>query len=310
MGRAAAACNTIAKFLNKWLALAMTLLSRLNAKFGRYGVANVTMILIAGQVLLYVVSQLNVDPNQNAFDILDRVRMYPDRVLAGEWWRLITFLFDPPGMNVIFAFFFWYLLYMMGTTLEVNWGAFRYNVFLLVGYLASIACAFGAYFALGPAWPVTPASSGFLYGTVFLAFARLYPDFTMFIFFVLPVKIRWLALLQWIGYGWMFLFGGWMMKAMVLASVANYLLFFGRDIWLDIKHGHRRMLRQAQSLRSPQRIVHTCRVCGLTSEDAPQMQFRYCSKCEGDACYCAQHLRDHQHVTTDAAAIGENEKVS
>jgi len=116
-----------------------------------------------------------------------------------------------------------------------------------------------------------PASSGFLYGTVFLAFARLYPDFTMLIFFILPVKIRWLALLQWIVYGWTFLFGGWMMKAMVLASVVNYLLFFGRDIWLDIKHGHRRMLRQAQSLRSPQRIVHTCRVCGLTSDDAPHL---------------------------------------
>ena len=78
-----------------------------------------------------------------------------------------------------------------------------------------------------------PASNGFLYGTVFLAFARFFPDFTIYImFFVLPVKIRWLALLQWIGYAYGFLFGDWMTKAMIVASVANYLLFFGRDIWL------------------------------------------------------------------------------
>ena len=286
----------------------MTLLSRLNAKYGRYGVANVTMILIAGQVLMYFAGHLNADPNQPGFDILDRIRMYPDRVLAGEWWRLITFLFDPPGMNVIFAFFFWYMFYLMGTTLEVNWGPFRYNVFLLVGYVASIAYAFGAYFTLPPGWPVMPVSSAFLEGTVFLAFARLYPEFVLYIFFILPVKIRWLAILQWIGYTFGFLFGGWMTKAMIAASVTNYLLFFARDIWLDMKQGHRRMRRHAQSLQSPQRIVHTCRVCGLTNEDAPQMQFRYCSKCDGDACYCAEHLRDHEHVLPQIAGVGNDAK--
>jgi len=284
----------------------MTLLSRLNAKFGRYGVANVTMILIAGQVLMYVVGHLNVDPNQPGFGILDRLQMYPSRVLAGEWWRLITFLFDPPQMNVIFAFFFWYLFYLMGTTLEVNWGPFRYNIFLLVGYLASIAFAFVAYFTHPPGWPTMPASSAFLYGTVFLAFARLYPDFTLYMFFILPVKIRWLALLQWIVYAFTFLFGDWMAKAMVAASVVNYVLFFGRDIWIDLKQGHRHMRRHAQSLRTPQRIVHTCRVCGLTNDDAPQMQFRYCSKCDGDACYCADHLRNHEHIVAQIAdAAGE-----
>jgi hypothetical protein len=278
----------------------MTLLSNLNAKYGRYGVANVTMILIMGQVLLYLAHQLN--PGQNGIDILERIQMYPDKVLAGEWWRLITFVFDPPGMNLIFAFFYWYLFYLMGTSLETTWGAFRYNVFLAIGYTASVACAFGTYFAASAAGPLgaaaasTPASNMFLYGTVFLAFARLFPEFTMYIFFVLPVKIRWLAILQWIGYAWGFIFGPWMMKAMIVASVANYLLFFGRDIWLDMKHGHRRMQHQARALSSPKRLVHKCRVCGITSDEAPQMQFRYCSKCDGESCYCPEHLRDHEHV--------------
>jgi hypothetical protein len=76
-----------------------------------------------------------------------------------------------------------------------------------------------------------------------------------------------------------------------------------------MKQGHRHMQRHAQSLRQPQRIVHQCRVCGLTSDNAPQMQFRYCSKCDGDACYCSAHLRDHEHVLPQIAGASNGEKV-
>src|SRR5262245_36542156 len=143
----------------------MSLLSKLNAKFGRYGVPNLTVILIIGQVFTYVASRL--DLNNQKLDVLDRLRLYPDRVLAGEWWRVLTFVFDPPGMNVIFAFFFWYLFYLMGTTLEVTWGAFRYNIYLLIGYIATVSCAIGVYLASG-GWIPIPATNVFLYGTVFL----------------------------------------------------------------------------------------------------------------------------------------------
>jgi hypothetical protein len=276
----------------------MSLLSKLNAKFGRYGIPNLTVILIVGQVFTYVASRL--DLNNQKFDVLDRIRMYPNRVLAGEWWRVLTFLFDPPGMNVIFAFFFWYLFYLMGTTLEVTWGTFRYNIYLLIGYVASVACAFAVYFATG-GLAALPATNVFLYGTVFLAFARFFPEFTLYVMLVIPIKIRWLALFQWVVYAFTFLGGGWMERAMVVASVANYFLFFGNDIWRDVRQGHRRTMHQARSLQAPTRMVHTCRTCGITSEDAPHMQFRYCSKCEGDSCYCPAHLRNHEHVVTQLA---------
>jgi hypothetical protein len=276
----------------------MSLLSKLNAKFGRYGIPNLTVILIVGQVFAYVASRL--DLNNQKLDVLDRLRMYPDRVLAGEWWRVLTFVFDPPGMNVIFAFFFWYLFYLMGTTLEVTWGAFRYNIYLLVGYVATVACAIGVYLASGGLIPI-PATNVFLYGTVFLAFARFFPDFTLYVMLVIPIKIKWLAAVQWVGYGLVFLGGGWMERAMVVASVANYVLFFGNDIWRDLKQGHRRTMHQAKAMRTPSRLVHTCRTCGITSDDAPHMQFRYCSKCEGDSCYCPAHLRNHEHVVTQLA---------
>ncbi len=281
----------------------MSLLSRLDAKYGRYTIPNVTVMIIVGQVLLYVAAQVGQPPGGGGADLLERVRLDPARILHGEVWRLITFLFDPPPTNVIFAFFFWYLFYLMGTTLEVSWGAFRYNVFLAIGYFATVAAAFAMHFTVGEG--NFPATNAFLYGTVFLAFARLYPEFVMYIFFVLPVKIRWLAMLQWIFYGITFLFGEWMQRAMVLASVANYLLFFGRDIWRDMRQGHRRMQFQAKALRSPQRVIHKCRTCGLTSDTSPQTQFRYCSKCNDDSCYCSEHLHNHEHVVQGAEPEGE-----
>lgn len=274
----------------------MSLLSRLNLKFGRFAIPNLTVILIIGQVFLYLAGYITAAQGEG--DVLGRVEMLPTEVLSGEVWRLITFLFVPPTTNVIFAFFFWYIFYLMGTTLEANWGTFRYNVFLLLGYLASLASAFGAYYATGINFPAT---NGFLYGTVFLAFARLFPDFVLYIFFVLPVKIKWLALLQWVVYTLAFLGGDWMTRAMVAASVANYFVFFGSDIWQNLKHGRRRIKHHARTANKATRIVHKCAVCGITRQQAPQMQFRYCSKCDGDLCYCMDHLQNHEHVTRETA---------
>jgi hypothetical protein len=279
----------------------MSILSRLDAKFGRFAVPNLTVMVIIGQVFMYVAQRL--DPGQQGWQIFERIRLDPDRVLAGEYWRLVTFIFDPPISNLIFAVFFWYLLYLMGTTLEITWGTFRYDVYLLIGWLGTIAAAFIAYFAEGPV-PGMDITNGFLCGTVVLAFARFFPEFTIYTMLVIPIKMRWIATVQWIIYAYSFLIGPWATRAMVVASVANYLLFFGSEIWRDIKHGHRRMRFHARTLQAPPRIVHTCRTCGITSDDAPHMQFRYCSKCDGDSCYCPAHLRDHEHVVAQVSEAG------
>jgi hypothetical protein len=278
----------------------MSLLSRLNRKFGRYSVPNLTVFLIVGQVLVCVAYLFS--PGQAGIDILEAVLLDPSKVQNGEYWRLITFLFAPPITNLIFAFFFWYLFYLMGTTLEAVWGDFRYNVYLAIGYLASIAMAMAFWFSFGI--PNQMASNAFLYGSVFLAFARLYPDFELLLFFILPVKIKWLALLTWIMYGWTFLTGEWLDRVMVVAAVLNYLLFFGREIWQNAKHGHRRMKHQAKAIRSPTRIRHVCHVCGLTSDEAPHTQFRYCTQCDGECCYCPEHLHDHEHVVQESEESG------
>jgi hypothetical protein len=212
-------------------------------------------------------------------------------VLAGEWWRLFTFALLPPSGNLILDFFSWYLFYLMGTALEHYWGTFRYNVFLFIGWAATVAAAFIT--------PEYPAADVFLMGSVFLAFAFLNPDFELYILFVLPVKIKWLALLTWCGYGAVLLFGpDWGVRLSMLASVCSFALFFGKDVYLRMQGARRRMAMQAKQFATPPReYFHRCTVCGITDKTHPKMEFRYCSQCAGSLGYCMDHLRNHEHVT-------------
>lgn len=258
----------------------MSWLNNLERKFRRYAVPNITVYLILGQVMFFVFAV-------SGRFILERVVLVPERVLDGEWWRLITFLFIPPTRSPIFAFFAWYLFYLMGSALENRWGAFRYNLFILIGWLVTVAVSFLA--------PYYPATNVFIGGSVFLAFAYLYPEFQLYIFFILPVRIKWLALITWVSYFYQFATGGWGTKLMILASLSNYLLFFGKDIYLSVKSGRRRMAVQAREIASRSQPFHTCAVCGITDRSHPQMEFRYCSDCGGLG-YCKDHIFNHEHA--------------
>lgn len=264
---------------------------KLEARLRRWAIPNPTAIIIAGQVLLYLV-QIGSQAGQFGGDPFDKIYLDPERVLQGEVWRLITFAFVPPQTTIIWAIFGWLIFYFFGTTLEATWGTFRYNLFLVIGIVTNIAAAFVAW-SMGA---LTIADNGFLYGTVFLAFARLFPDFVINVFFVLPVRIKWLALLAWIGYGYAFVSGGWMGRMLIIASLFNYFVFFGRDHLREWKQGHRRRSFQARAARVG-KPVHTCLVCGLDSEASPKAAFRYCSKCAGQCCYCPEHIQNHEHVT-------------
>ncbi len=149
-------------------------LIKLEREFGRYAVARTTEGLILLQVITYVLTYARPE-------IVQSLYLIPAFVLQGEVWRLFTFLAVPPVTNPIFAFFFWYIFYMMGTALEGHWGTFRYNIYVLIGFIATVALSFLT--------PASPATNAFLQGSVYLAFAFLYPDFQLYLFFILPVKI-------------------------------------------------------------------------------------------------------------------------
>ncbi len=258
----------------------MNLLDKLERKFRGLAIPNITLYLIMGQVLFYFLSMMG------KFD-LGRVVLVPVLVLAGEWWRLITFLFIPPLTNLIFAFFAWYMFYLMGGALEGHWGSFRYNLFLLVGYIVTMAVSF--------LFPLYPATNIFIGGSVFLAFAFLFPDFEVLIFFILPVKMKWLALLTWTTYGYQLFVGSWSTRLLVLASISNFLLFFGKDILWRMKTGNRRMVTNAKEISGKKEAFHRCAACGVTDLTDPGMDFRYCTDCGGLG-YCKDHILNHEHV--------------
>lgn len=267
----------------------MSLLDKLERRFGRFGVANTTLMLIVPQVALYIVSY-------GRPDVLLNLALDPELVLQGQWWRVITFLVIPPFTNPFFAFFFWYMFFLMGSALDNYWGSFRYNIYLLIGYLATVGAAFIT--------PQAAASNAFLQGSVFLAFAFLYPDFQILIFFIFPVKIKWIALLWWIFYVYTIVFGAWNARIAVLASICNFLIFFSRDIVYHIRSGRRQMVFQASRFggsRKPEEPFHRCMVCGVTDKINPDMDFRYCPDCQGTYGYCSDHLNNHPHILAEKA---------
>lgn len=271
----------------------MSWLKRLERRLEPFAIPHLTLYLVIGQTFLYLAFLL---------DLLDpyKVMFVPGLVLEGEVWRLFTFLFFPPAAHWALIAFGLYFLYFTGNTLEGYWGTLRYNLFILTGYVLTVGVAF-----------LTPGVLGtnlFIGGSIFLAFAYLNPDFVIYVFMILPVQIKWLALLTWFGYAWRFFTGGLATKLSIAAAVGNFLIFFGRDLWLDIKAGRRRMQSQARQVtadRTDEEPRHKCHVCGRNSNDEPRLDFRYCSKCAGDQCYCPDHIGNHVHVlTTDEPPKG------
>lgn len=279
----------------------MSLLDRLEKRFGRYALEHTTLVLIAGQVMVYLAQYMN---EGGGGELFERLSLDPGKIYEGEVWRIVTFLFLAPlGQWPLLMFFFWYLFYLMGTTLEQAWSVFRYNVYCGISYLLTVAAAFLAE-AISLGAGIGVSDNFYLYGSVFLAFARLFPDFQLLLMFIIPVKVKWLALLQWLIFGWQFIRAtsdaNWFVLLTILAAVGNYFWFFAKEIWLDVKQGHRRNVHRSKTLKAANtKIVHECRVCGLTSQIDPKATFRYCSKCAGQCCYCSEHIRDHEHVVTD-----------
>jgi hypothetical protein len=259
----------------------MRLLDRLERKLRPYAVPNLTIVIIIGQALVYMLGQSN--PR-----FLDRLILIPSLVQEGEVWRLISFCFIPPPTNLIFFLIAMMLFRMMGSGLEQEWGTVRYNLYLLSGYVVTVAAAFVN--------PDLAASNMFIVTSVSLAFAWLNPNYVLHVMFILPVQIRWLALLAWIGLIYGLITGDMPTRLFILAGIANFILFFGRDVIQRVRSKGRRIQHTAQVAADAKKPKHECVVCGVTDKSDTTIEFRYCSKCDGALCYCENHLRDHAHV--------------
>jgi membrane associated rhomboid family serine protease len=253
--------------------------------FGRYAIRELIVYIVGINGLVYFLSYAY--PQSSAVGML---AFDPYLIMHGQIWRLFTFIFIPPATSILWIFFILYFYYIVGTGLEHEWGSFRFNIYYFTGVIATAAAAL-----------VTGQGTSALYLnlSLFLAFAYVYPDYEILLFFFLPVKVKYLAWLNWAFIGLTVFTAPLAAKIAAVASVANYVLFFGRDIVSTVgdrsSSYRRRAFFAARSL--PKRAtIHKCAVCGMTEKDDRTMDFRYCSTCEGDYEYCMKHLRSHEHV--------------
>ncbi|MFZ5494616.1 MAG: hypothetical protein ACOZE5_04685 [Verrucomicrobiota bacterium] len=258
----------------------MSLLTRLERTLGRFAIPNLSLYLIGGQVLFFSVSLLA------EFDV-GRIMLLPALVLQGEVWRLFTFVLVPPVYGqlsmtgALFLAISWYFFSMISQALEHHWGAYRFNLFFLIGWFLTVAVSFLT--------PNRPTGYEFFAVSVFLAFALLNPDFELYLFFILPVKIKWFALLMWLGFAYAFVTGGWNVRLAILAATGNFFLFFAGEIVQRMKTGRRHMQQQVRrtALREAgNEPRHRCVVCGKTDLSHPLEEFRYG---DDDQCYCSAH---------------------
>lgn len=193
----------------------MTWVDRLERRFGGWSVPGLATFLVGMNGGVWVLSQF-----KPSFPWL--LALAPDKVLAGEPWRLVTFLFIPPTRALLWTIVWLSLLYTYVRALEEEWGDFRLTLYYGIGAVATAASSM----ALG-----IPLTNTALNATLFLAFAALHPDFELLLFFIVPVKARWLAWAAWAGCAWVLAAGAWSERIATLAGLSNYALFFGARHW-------------------------------------------------------------------------------
>jgi hypothetical protein len=257
----------------------MNFINTLEKWFGRWAIPNLTIYLLAIQLIGFL---LLISGNSTAEDLA----LVGGLVRNGEWTRLLSFMMIPKTLSPIFLFFAFYIFYLMGSALEREWGAFRFNLYVILGYLFTIGAALIAPSAL--------ITNIYFLGGIFLAFATLFPNFELRLFFILPVKVKWLGWLT-VGIYMMSLLGpNTGDRLCVVAAFANYLLFFGKDVLNNQKAGQRRKAFVAERAEVAEESMHTCAECGATDKSDPSIHFRYCSTC--GKCYCETHSASHVHA--------------
>jgi hypothetical protein len=273
-------------------------LSRLERRFGRHAPSGLFVYLVGAWAFAYAL--LYFKP-----ELAWAFQLEAGQLLRGEVWRIATFLLLPPSLSggllgpiitlLVLAFF-----YTMLTSLEAEWGALRLQIYYLIGVLGTLVAAL----LLGQ------ATNTFLNMSLVLAFATVFPDYEILLFFVLPVKMKWLALLDAVYLVYAFVTGGHTVRGAIAAAMLNYLLFFSATLVdrargaLQGRRGGRsgggenaRLARFAELTGRQERKLRVCAKCGKSERDDPRLEFRVCDcveKCGGKATeYCIEHARAH-----------------
>lgn len=275
----------------------MHFLNKMERKFGKFAVRGLMKYIIICYVIGYVIEFMM--PQVYRFLTLEPYLIFH----YGQVWRLVSWiLIPPPTGNIIFAVIMIFLYYQLGTALERTWGTFRFNLYIFGGVIFTILGALLLYVITGVNNPVSIGGSFSTYYinmTIFLAFAACYPDMQVMLYFIIPIKMKWMAVV----YGALIVYelvvSGWSGRVAIIASVLNFIIFFlatrnYRTVSPREIHRKKNFKRQ---MKQPKGITkHKCAICGRTELDDPNLEFRFCSKCNGNYEYCQDHLFTHEHV--------------
>lgn len=286
----------------------MGFFGRLERKYGKYAIKDLMYYIIVLYIAGFVI-ELFMPEIYDTYLALD---MY-EIIFHFQIWRIFTFIMQPPESSIIFMVFALYLYYMIGINLERVWGAFRFNVYFFMGVLFQIIAALVVYLIAG----FTPQlSTHYINLSLFLAFACVYPDMQLYLFFIIPIKIKWLGILDGVYFAYtvaIYLYYGanstlpmykhayYAVAISALVAMLNFIVFFlmtrnYRKISpqeIKRKKNYKKVVKFEQ--KSANRI-HKCSICGKTSDEFPNVTFRYCSKCNGNYEYCEDHIFTHEHV--------------
>ena len=282
----------------------MNWLNKLERKFGNWAVPNLIVWLIGAYTIGFVLYQVNPS-------IIGLLMLSPYHILHGQVWRLITWVFMPTDTNLVYLLIMALFYYQLGTTLERTWGTFRFNVYIFGGMLFTVIGAFLLYGIMylmngGVTTEMlligTSFSTSYINMSIFLAFACMYPDMQVLLMFIIPIKMKWMALVYAAMALYYFFTGSLAVKVAIGASLLNFVIFFcsSRNIK---RFGPKEQARKAKFRQQSRPHMtysngarHRCAVCGRTELDDPNLEFRFCSKCNGNYEYCQDHLFTHQHV--------------
>ena len=230
----------------------------------------------------------------------------PAMILQGQVWRIITWIFIPVGGNFFFTLIALYVYYFIGSTLEREWGTAKFTIFYILGIILNVIYSTTVWLGLGIPAPLSPI---FLNLSMFFSFATLFPDFTFRLFFIIPVKVKWLALVN----AGFFLYqiisgivtGNPLLALLPVIALFNYFIICGDDLLSLLRPLKARTSPQTINFKKAARQVkkdiadkpyrHKCAVCGKNDAENPELDFRYCSQCEGYHCFCLEHINNHIH---------------
>ena len=287
-------------------------MGKFERKYGKYAIKNLSLILIICYGVGYLLSML-----PGVSGVLDYLTLNPYAIAHGQVWRLVSWILVPPSSFDFFTLIMLFFYYSIGRTLERTWGDFMFNIYIFSGMLFTIIGSFlvYAFFALFPndtyvlmfgMEDLLQKISGY-YSTyyinmsIFLAFAVTFPDATVLLMFLFPVQMKWLGIIDGIYMLYLFIVGNVFAKVAIGASLLNFVIFFLISRRRRLGTPRQRMQRAARSREfretQPRGVSkHKCAICGRTEVSNPELQFRFCSKCNGNYEYCNEHLFNHKHV--------------